>query len=127
MAAGTLTDPDVIREDLAAIRERGWGFSWEETYAGAWAVAAPLIDDETEVAIGAIGAAAPTIRHTREIEDSRREVVLATAARAMRSLGYRPGAARGNRSPGADVRAPPRPYSPVHRGVRPMSVPVARN
>ena len=90
LAAGTITDPAVIREDLAGIRERGWGFSWEETYAGAWAVAAPLLDDETQIAIGAIGIAAPTIRHSREFEDSLREVVLAAAARAMRSLGYRP-------------------------------------
>lgn len=90
IAAGTLTDPAVIRDDLAGIRERGWGFSWEETYAGAWAVAAPLIDDETQVAIGAIGAAVPTIRHTPEFEDLLREVVLAAAMRAMRSLGYRP-------------------------------------
>ncbi len=91
LAAGTLTDPDVIREDLARIREQRWGFSWEETYAGAWAIAAPLLDDETEIAIGAIGIAAPTIRHTPEFENSIREVVLTAAERAMRSLGYRPG------------------------------------
>ena len=58
-----------------------------------------LIDDEAQVAIGAIGIAAPTIRHTREFEGSLREVVLTAAARAMRLLGYRPGDAPRIRPP----------------------------
>lgn len=92
LAAGTLTDPDVIREDLERIRERGWGFSWEETYDGAWAVAAPLLDEDRQVAFAAIGVAAPTARHTREFEESVRKTVLEAAARAVRRLGYRQGA-----------------------------------
>jgi len=89
LAPGTLTDPDMIRDDLARIRERGWGFSWEETYAGAWAVAAPLLDDESQVAIGAVGVAVPTSRHTHEFEATVREVVLGATDRAMRALGFR--------------------------------------
>jgi IclR family transcriptional regulator, acetate operon repressor len=89
LAAGTLIDAAMIRDDLALIRDRGWGFSWEETYAGAWAVAAPLLDDLTQVAIGAIGVAVPTTRHTRELEEKVREVVLEAAERAMRTIGYR--------------------------------------
>lgn len=89
LAAGTVTDPAMIRDELARIRERGWGFSWEETYSGAWAVAAPLLDDETQMAIGAIGIAVPTNRHTQEFEATVREVVLAATERAMRVLGHR--------------------------------------
>jgi len=88
-ATGTLMDAEAVRVDLALIRERGWAFSWEETYQGAWAVAAPLRDSGTGVAIGAIGVAVPTSRHTPDIEERVREVVLKAADRAMGSLGYR--------------------------------------
>jgi DNA-binding IclR family transcriptional regulator len=85
LATGTLTDPAVIRQQLATIRNQGWGFSWQETYDGAWAVAAPLVDDE-EQAFAAIGIAAPTTRHTDEFEDRLREAVLDAAARAAVTL-----------------------------------------
>jgi DNA-binding IclR family transcriptional regulator len=89
LAPGTLMDPAVIREELVKIRERGWGLSWEETYKGAWAVAAPLLDDQGHVAIAAIGVAAPTIRHTPEVETANSQSVIEAAARAVRVLGYR--------------------------------------
>ena len=85
-AAGTITDPAVMRRQLAEIRERGWAFSWEETYDGAWAVAAPLLDDENQ-AFAAIGVAAPTRRHSAEVEERLRRAVLDAAAQAARMLG----------------------------------------
>lgn len=86
LAAGTVTDPEAIRNELEVIRRQGWGFSWEETYDGAWAVAAPLLDDENQ-AFAAIGVAAPTTRHTKLSERQIREAVLDATARAARALG----------------------------------------
>lgn len=87
LAAGTLTDPAVIRADLEQIRERGWAWSWEETYDGAWAVAAPVLDPDGRFALGAIGVAAPTIRHSRTFEDRIRTIIVEATADAVRSLG----------------------------------------
>lgn len=99
LAAGTITDPAVLRNDLAAIRERGWGFSWEETDAGAWAVAAPLLDDEAQVALGSIAVAVPTTRHAQDFEATVRDVVLGARDRAIRALGFGPAGA--GRAPSA--------------------------
>ena len=87
LAAGTLTDRGVLRDQVRLIRERGWAFSWEETYNGAWAVAAPLIDADKQAAFAAIGVAIPTARHAEGIEESIRVTAMAAAARAMRTLG----------------------------------------
>lgn len=90
LAAGTLTDAGAVREDLARIRERGWGFSWEETYDGAWAVAAPLLDEQRQVAFASIGVATPTSRHSDRLESRIHEIVAAAAERAARELGHAP-------------------------------------
>jgi DNA-binding IclR family transcriptional regulator len=86
LAAGTVTDSRALRKQLQAIRRQGWGFSWEETYDGAWAVAAPLLDDEDQ-AFAAIGVASPTPRHTKLFERRLREAVLESTARAAQALG----------------------------------------
>ncbi|MGH2842693.1 MAG: IclR family transcriptional regulator [Solirubrobacteraceae bacterium] len=86
LAAGTITDAGALREQVREIRERGWAFSWEETYNGAWAVAAPLIDADTQVAFASIGVAVPTARHDQDVERSMREAVLETANVAGRTL-----------------------------------------
>jgi IclR family transcriptional regulator, acetate operon repressor len=44
MTPTTLSDPDALRADLAAIRERGYAISLEERQAGAASVAAPILD-----------------------------------------------------------------------------------
>jgi DNA-binding IclR family transcriptional regulator len=96
IAAGTLTDPSAIREQLERVRRQGWARSWEETYDGAWAIAAPLLGDDGETAFASIGVAAPVSRHTDELEERNRTIVLEAASRARRALGYpgRPAAAR---------------------------------
>jgi len=87
LAAGTITDPEVLRAQVREIRERGWAFSWEETYNGAWAIGAPLRDADKGIAFASIGVAVPTARHSPETEASVREAVLRTAAIATRMLG----------------------------------------
>jgi DNA-binding IclR family transcriptional regulator len=86
LAAGTVINAKALRRQLAEIREQGWGFSWEETYDGAWALAAPLLDDGAQ-AFASIGVAVPTTRHTAEVEANIRDAVIATVARAGRKLG----------------------------------------
>ncbi|HEX4008679.1 MAG TPA: IclR family transcriptional regulator [Solirubrobacteraceae bacterium] len=87
LAAGTITDPAVLREQVREIRERGWAFSWEETYNGAWAVGAPLVDLDKQTALAAIGVAVPTSRHNEVTERAAREAVLETVEAATRILG----------------------------------------
>lgn len=91
LAAGTLTDRKTIRAQLATIARRGWGFSWEETYDGAWAVAAPLLDDEGH-AFAAFGVATPISRHSREAEAINRDAAIDLATRAASAfrVGQRP-------------------------------------
>lgn len=105
LAAGTLTDLKAIREQLETIAERGWGSSWEETYDGAWAVGAPLLDDEGN-AFAALGVAAPVSRHSNEIEADTRQAVIDAATRAARKLGTTgPGGSRSEEGligPGAE-------------------------
>jgi IclR family acetate operon transcriptional repressor len=57
----TVTDPDELRAQLAAIRTRGWAESHAERYPGIRAVAAPLFDHTGKV-VGALGASVPEVR-----------------------------------------------------------------
>jgi DNA-binding IclR family transcriptional regulator len=88
LAAGTITDRRVIRAHLTTIAARGWGLSWEETYDGAWAVAAPVLDDEGH-ALAAFGVATPISRHTSEVEAGNRDAVIDVAARGSSALRIR--------------------------------------
>lgn len=96
IAAGTLTDSSVVNESLERARHQGWAMSWEETYDGAWAIAAPLLGDDGETAFASIGVAAPVSRHTEALEERIKTAVLEAAIRARRALGYpdRPPASR---------------------------------
>lgn len=39
-----ITEPSLLRAELATIRRRGWAFSREETQEGRWSVAVPVLD-----------------------------------------------------------------------------------
>lgn len=85
LAAGTITNQAEIRRQLATIARRGWGLSWEETYDGAWAVAAPVLDSEGR-AVAAFGVATPISRHSRRVEAGNRAAVIDVAPRAASAL-----------------------------------------
>jgi acetylornithine deacetylase/succinyl-diaminopimelate desuccinylase-like protein len=72
--------------EVGEIRERGWAFSWEETYDGAWAVGAPLVDPDKGTAYASIAVAAPTTRHDDQTERAMRDAVLSAARGAARTL-----------------------------------------
>jgi DNA-binding IclR family transcriptional regulator len=86
LAAGTVTGLRALREQLGAIAARGWAISWEETYDGAWAVAAPVLDAEGH-AFASIGVASPISRHSRGRESSTRQAVITAARHAGHRLG----------------------------------------
>ncbi len=67
LARNTLTDLAALDEELRTIRERGYAFSLEETDAGAWGVAAPILDRQSH-AVAAVGIASPTSRHSQDAE-----------------------------------------------------------
>ena len=61
----TLTDPGLLRDELAKIRNRGWASSYEETNLGVWGVAVPVVNARNE-AVCAVGIAGPSPRLTPE-------------------------------------------------------------
>ncbi len=81
LAEGTMLDPAAINRDLGLTRRRGFAFSWQETFDGAWAVAAPVLDAEG-LPFAAIGVAAPIHRHSRDVERTHVDAVR-EAARAV--------------------------------------------
>ncbi len=85
LAAGTLTDEAAIRERLAFIRANGWGISWQETFDGAWALAAPLLDEDGH-GVASIGVAAPISRHSEATEEATRHALLLAVAGAAERL-----------------------------------------
>jgi DNA-binding IclR family transcriptional regulator len=60
----TITDPDALREELDAIRHRGWATSYEETNLGLWGIAITMLDGNGEV-VAAVGLAGPRLRLPR--------------------------------------------------------------
>lgn len=98
LADGTLLDEAEIRRRLALIRANGWGISWQETFDGAWALGAPVLDGEGH-ALASIGVAAPVNRHSEATEAATRQALLRTVAHAGERL----------RSP---APAAPRPATP---------------
>jgi DNA-binding IclR family transcriptional regulator len=85
LAAGTVTRAKLLREQLTAIGRRGWALSWEETYDGAWAVAAPVRAEDGH-AFASIGVAAPVSRHSSAREAAHRRAVIAAADAATSRL-----------------------------------------
>lgn len=57
----TITDPDALRTELAAIRERGWAAANEEWQVGTNAVAVPVRGQGGDV-VAALSATAPSFR-----------------------------------------------------------------
>lgn len=61
----TMTDPELLREELARIRDAGWASSFEETNLGVWGLAVPILDANGSI-VCAIGIAGPSARLAQE-------------------------------------------------------------
>lgn len=85
----TLTDPDALRKDLAATRERGYSIDEGEHQPTVRCVAAPIRNAAGHV-FAAVSVTGPMDRVTRERVPALAELVTATAAQLSRQLGYEP-------------------------------------
>jgi DNA-binding IclR family transcriptional regulator len=85
LASHTLTKTWELRREMGVIRQRGWAFSREETNDGAWGVAAPVLGPDG-VAVAVIDVAAPTARHSAQIEARWASAVSEAARRAGAAL-----------------------------------------
>jgi DNA-binding IclR family transcriptional regulator len=88
LAAGTITDPEKLRRELARIRRRGWASSYEENNMGAWGLAAPILVNGQPIA--SVGLAAPTARWSKAAIRDLAALVVAAARDAEADLGAVP-------------------------------------
>jgi DNA-binding IclR family transcriptional regulator len=93
LAAGTIMSARDLRAALRQITRRGWALSFEETYEGAWAAAAPVRGADGR-AFASIGVAAPLSRHSARRESSTHRAVVAAARAATARLAVTDGAGR---------------------------------
>lgn len=63
--AATITDPEALLEEIAAVRDRGYSFNDEEYTPGLRAVSVPVVDEEHDVR-GALVLSGPVHRLTGE-------------------------------------------------------------
>jgi DNA-binding IclR family transcriptional regulator len=85
LCTSTITDPDDLRADLGQIRSRGWAVSHEETNAGVWGVAVPLLD-VTGHAVAALGFAGPIARSGAVEPQTQLEVLAGSAGELAAQL-----------------------------------------
>ncbi len=87
--AGTITDPEAFRRELAAVRARGYALENEEIETGLRGIAA-AVRNYSGLVIAAIGIAGPVHRMTKKVLLSyANDLVAATDAISQR-LGYKP-------------------------------------
>lgn len=73
----TITDVDVLRENLAEIRERGYALNREESTAGVHAIGAPVTGRDDDI-VGAISISGPATRlKSHRLEEELPDLVLA--------------------------------------------------
>lgn len=82
----TIADPDLLRTQLAEIRERGWSYSDAERTPGIRAVAAPVLD-HTGTVVGALAFSVPTVRMEGERIHELGERIKAAAWHVSATLG----------------------------------------
>lgn len=83
----TVIDPDNLRNDLAASRERGYATSFGERQAGAASVAAPVFDHSRRV-VGVMSVCGPRERF-QPAADKAAELLVEATQDVSRKLGYK--------------------------------------
>ncbi len=83
----TVTDKQVLREQLEEARRQGWALSWEEMELGLVAVGASITGRDGET-IAAISISGPTARIDRAQIKNLATLVIDTAKRITRELGF---------------------------------------
>jgi DNA-binding IclR family transcriptional regulator len=82
----TITDPQVMREELRSIRENGYATSFEETDLGAMGIAAPIFDHSGKVIAG-LGIVAPLSRVPRERVPEVAKIIVEASRQLSKRLG----------------------------------------
>lgn len=82
----TITDPSVLADELATIRERGWGEAVGEREPDLTAIGAPVFDRSREL-VAIIGVQGPTSRLPAATRRALREPLLEAAAQLSQALG----------------------------------------
>ncbi len=83
----TVTDKQVLREQLAEVRQQGWALSWEELEAGLVAIGSPITGRDGEP-IAAVSISGPTARIDRSQIKNLAMLVTDTTKRITRELGF---------------------------------------
>jgi IclR family acetate operon transcriptional repressor len=84
----TITDPEVLRQELKAIREQGFAVAAEELEIGFVALGAPVCNHHGQIA-AAISVGGPTARLAGDKLSEIAALVKATARRISLKLGFR--------------------------------------
>jgi IclR family transcriptional regulator, KDG regulon repressor len=85
----TITDPDVLRDELDRIRRRGWSEAVEEREVGVASIAVPIRDAGGEV-VAALSIGAPTARLGGQARKRLAAVLVEAGEAASRRLGWSP-------------------------------------
>jgi DNA-binding IclR family transcriptional regulator len=83
----TITDPQRLRAELARVREQGYATAFEELEEGLNALAAPVRNHEGRV-IASVSVSGPAYRLTRERVREVAPLVIQTADRISREMGF---------------------------------------
>ncbi|MBN1314295.1 MAG: IclR family transcriptional regulator [Anaerolineales bacterium] len=83
----TITNLDVLKQDLNLVSERGYAVSQEEMESGLNAIAAPIFDHRGEVSCAA-SIAGPSYRVTPELFPVLAQQLIETTKKISRRLGY---------------------------------------
>lgn len=86
LTGATITDPGLLRAELAAIRERGWAYSDGERQPGAASVAAPLFD-HLGIPAAAVSVCGPAGRFAAEADENAWRL-LAITRRLSTAMGF---------------------------------------
>lgn len=86
--AQTIVDPEVLRAELAEIRQHGYGFSHGERVSGIHTVAVPVFD-HTGAAVASLSVTGPALRMPLERLSNLAPVAVTAAAELSALLGYR--------------------------------------
>lgn len=81
----TVTDPALIRQEMARVRERGYANEYEETVAGGCCFGAPIFW-EGEAPWASLSVALPTIRLTKELEEILPKRLMAACGRISKRM-----------------------------------------
>ena len=83
----TVTDPDLIAEQLKMIKKDGYSVDMEEYVHGLICFGAPILDHKA-MPIAAVSISLPTLRFTKEVGDEYPKLVKEAALRISRHMGY---------------------------------------